>query len=371
MQVPDTIKRTPLHEKHVELGARLAPFAGFEMPIRYAGIVDEHLAVRTRAGLFDVSHMGEVFVRGPHAFDFVQQLVTNDASRLYDGRAMYTVMCHEGGGIIDDLIVYRLSEEEYMFVVNAANREKDLNWMVQNNAAKAEIEDRSDGIALMALQGPHAFRIMSRLFDSPWEDLRFYHFRSLPAGAFLGCQFALIAHTGYTGEAGVEIYCDAEAAGSVWDAVMDAGADLGLLPAGLAARDSLRIEAGYCLYGNELTEDVNPLEAGLGWLTKLEKEDFIGRASLEKISREGPKRRLVGFVLQERAIPRAGYPILDERQEEVGVVTSGTQSPVMNQGVGLGFVPNEPFLTQPGAEILISIRGRPVRALVKKPPLHS
>ncbi|MEX0746875.1 MAG: glycine cleavage system aminomethyltransferase GcvT, partial [Rhodothermales bacterium] len=244
-----TSGKTPLYDRHVGLGARMVSFAGFEMPIQYSGIIQEHLAVRNAAGIFDVSHMGEVFVRGPHALEFVQNLVTNDADRLYDGRAMYSVMCRESGGIVDDLLVYRLNDEEFMLVVNAANRQKDYEWMLQNNPAKAELDDLSDEIALIAVQGPKAFEIVEALTNESISNLKYYHFRRLPERSFLGCRLAIISHTGYTGEAGVEIYCEAEKAGHVWDSLMEAGRDKGLLPAGLGARDTLRIEAGYNLYG--------------------------------------------------------------------------------------------------------------------------
>ena len=366
----EDVKRTPLYQKHVELGAKLVPFAGFAMPVQYEGIIEEHLAVRRTAGLFDVSHMGEVFVRGPHAFDFVQHLVTNDAAKLYNGRAMYTVMCREHGGIIDDLIVYKIADDEYMLVVNAANREKDFDWMVQNNAAKADLDDLSDDIALMAVQGPEAFHIVEQVVGQSLDELKFYHFMTLAPGSLFGSEFALISHTGYTGEPGLEIYCDAGSASSVWDAVMEVGRDSELKPAGLGARDTLRVEAGYCLYGNDITEDTNPLESGLGWLTKLEKDDFIGKAALERVKAGGLRRKLVGFVMEERGIPRSGYPILNAAGEEIGTVTSGTQSPLLQKGIGLGYVPNESTYTDVGSEIVISIRNRPVRARVQKPPFH-
>lgn len=348
----------------------MTPFAGYEMPIQYSGIIQEHLAVRTAAGIFDVSHMGEVFVRGPHAFDFVQHLVTNDAETLYDGRAMYTVMCRENGGIIDDLLVYRLSEDEYMLVINAANRGKDVEWMIQNNPAKAEIVDKSDDVALIAVQGPRSLDVVEEALGESFENLKFYHFREMGSGTMSGSKLAVVSRTGYTGELGLEVYCDAEKAPAIWDRIMEAGKSHGLLPAGLGARDTLRIEAGFCLYGNDITEETNPLEAGLGWLTKLAKEDFIGKRALEDVKSAGPARKLVGFVLQERGIPRAGYSILNQDEEEIGVVTSGTQSPILKQGIGLGYVPNNAAFTEPGAELYVAIRGRATPAIVKKPPLH-
>lgn len=368
MDVKENIRRTPLFRRHVELGARIVPFAGFEMPMQYSGVVNEHLAVRNAAGIFDVSHMGEFFVTGPHAFECVQQIVTNDASRLQDGQAMYTVMCREDGGIIDDLIVYRIAGDEFMLVVNAANRDKDFDWLLQNNAPKAHLEDRSDDIALLAVQGPSAVGIVEEVIGKPLRNVRFYHFEKLPPGSFAGCRLAIVSRTGYTGEPGFEIYCDAGRAIDVWDALLKAGSDEGLVPAGLGARDTLRIEAGYSLYGNDITEETNPLEAGLGWLVKLEKDDFVGKAALERIKERGPERKLVGFAMQERGIPRTGYPILDESDSEIGVVTSGTQSPLLHQGIGLGYVPNDPVYSTPGVRIGVSIRGRPHDAEIVKPP---
>lgn len=370
MDTTEAVKRTPLFEVHRQLGARFSTFAGFEMPIQYSGIIEEHRAVRSTAGIFDVSHMGEIFVRGPHAAEFVQHLVTNDVESLYDGRAMYTVMCQEDGGIIDDLLVYRLSDVEYMLVVNAANRQKDFDWMIQHNPWKADLDDASDEIALIAVQGPSALEIVERAFDTTLGDLAFYHFRQLDHPAMAGSATSLISRTGYTGEPGVELYCDSDKAALAWNRVMDEGIDVGLRPAGLGARDTLRVEAGFCLYGNDITEETNPLEAGLGWLTKLDKDDFIGKEPLEQVKANGPARKLVGFVLQDRGIPRAGYPIEDSDGRAIGTVTSGTQSPILQAGIGLGYVPNEPTFTTPGSQVFVTARGRRYEAVVKKPPLH-
>ncbi len=365
-----TLKQTPLHDAHVALGARMMGFAGFDMPVQYTSIVEEHLAVRQAAGLFDVSHMGEVFAHGPHAFDFVQRLVTNDAAKLYDGRAMYTVMCRPDGGVVDDLLVYRLAEDRYLLVVNASNIEKDFAWMQANNPMNATLDDASDAVALMAIQGPRAFAIVQKLTDVPLGEIAYYHFKEPPAGAFLGCRHTIVSHTGYTGEPGLEIYCEAERAEAVWNALLQAGHDAGLKPAGLGARDTLRLESGFCLYGNDLTETTNPYEAGLGWITKPDKGDFIGREALLAVKQAGPARRLVGFVMQERGIPRHDYPLLSAEGEEIGVVTSGSQSPVLQQGIGLGYVPNDPAYTTPGALLAVSVRGRAVPARVVKPPFH-
>lgn len=370
MVSPSSPQHTPLHATHVALGARMMAFGGFDMPVQYSGIIDEHLAVRRAAGLFDVSHMGEVFVRGPHAFDFVQHLVTNDAARLDDGKAMYTVMCREDGGIVDDLLVYRLREDAYLLVINAANIAKDLAWMRAHNPMGAELEDASASVGLLALQGPRALEIAAAVTDLPVGELPFYRFMQPDDGAFLGLSDVIISHTGYTGEAGLEVYCRADDVQAVWDAFMAAGADRGLKPAGLGARDTLRVEAGFCLYGNDITDETNPLEAGLGWLVKLDKGDFVGRAALQQIKAEGPARRLVGFVLEDRGVPRQGYALQDDDGATIGEVTSGTQSPVLERGVGMGYVPNNAAYTTPGRPLHVAARGRVLRATVAKPPFH-
>ncbi len=371
MPGPATVARTPLYDVHKRLGAKMMPFGGFEMPVQYDGIIREHKAVRARAGLFDVSHMGEILVRGPHAFNFVQQLATNDGSTLYDGRAMYTVMCNPAGGIMDDLLVYRIGEEEYMLVINAANIEKDFNWMLSNNPMKADLKNVSDGIALLAIQGPEAIGIVQELTEIPVDGLKFYHFTQAEAGAFLECRNAVISRTGYTGEPGLEIYCEAEMAEHVWRELMNAGEPKGLVPAGLGARDTLRLEAGFCLYGNDITEDENPYEAGLGWLVKLDAGDFIGRGALKRVKEDGPQKKLVGFVMQERGIPRHDQKLLSESGDEIGRVTSGSLSPMLDVGVGLGYVPNEVEFTSPGATLLVESRGRSRKAVTRKPPFHT
>jgi aminomethyltransferase len=356
----------------------MVDFAGWEMPVQYTSIVEEHKATRAAAGLFDVSHMGEVEVSGPNALAFVQRLVTNDAARLGIGGALYSVMCREDGGIVDDLLVYRTGEQTYLLVINAANIDKDLAWMRQVNASMpggehADLADRSDEIALLALQGPRAFEIAQRLTGVPLAEIPYYNFVQDEPGRFFGSQFTLFSHTGYTGERGLELYVDAGAAPEVWDALMEAGQDAGLQPAGLGARDTLRLEAGYCLYGNDLDDHTNPLEAGLGWVVKLGKEaDFIGKEALARIKAEGPSRKLVGFVMGERGIPRAGYELFGaegaETDEAIGVVTSGSQSPVLGIGIGLGYVPNRPECTRQGAPLRLGVRKRRLAATVIKPP---
>ena len=348
----------------------MMPFAGFDMPVQYTGIIDEHMAVRETAGIFDVSHMGEIEVRGPHAFDFVQRLVTNDASKLYDGRAMYSAMCNPRGGILDDLIVYRVSADHYLIVVNASNIENDFDWMVSNNPMKADLRNVSDVTALIAIQGPRSIEIVQAVTDRDVGSIEFYHFDRMEPGEFLECRSAYISHTGYTGEPGLEIYCENESAGRVWDALLEAGRNAGLKPAGLGARDTLRLESGYCLYGNDIDEDTNPIEAGLGWVTKLDAGDFIGRDAIADIKAAGPARRRVCFVMLDRGLARGGYPIYDESDAHVGVVTSGSQSPVLGKGIGMGYVRSEARLTAVGSKVRIGVRDRRLQAEVQKPPFH-
>jgi aminomethyltransferase len=379
----EALKQTPLHDVHVALGAKMTPFAGYDMPVQYTSILDEHRAVREAAGLFDVSHMGEVWVRGPEALAFVGCLVTNDPSKLFapgggpegsaHGRAMYTVMCRENGGAVDDLLVYRTAEDELLLVLNAANIGKDLEHIRAEHAAAGldcRVEDASDETALLALQGPRAFDVLAGVTDLPVADIPYYHFLRPEPGAFLGCERAILSHTGYTGERGLEIYCEAAKAVDVWSALMEAGDPFGLRPAGLGARDTLRLEAGYCLYGHELTEETNPLEAGLGWVVKLDGRDFTGSDALRRMKEAGLERRLVGFVMEERGIPREGHALVDADGNRLGEVTSGSQSPVLGQGVGLGYVPNDPPFTTPGAAVWVEVRGRRLRATVAKPPFH-
>lgn len=365
-----SLQKTPLHDVHQSLDARMMAFGGFEMPVQYSGIIEEHMAVREDAGLFDVSHMGEVLIRGEQALDFVQHIVTNDASSLYDGRAMYTVMCTPEGGIIDDGIVYRRAEDHYLMVLNAANRERDLSWMHDQNPMGATLENVSNDTALLALQGPKALEIAQPFLDEDLDDLSFYHFWERSDGAFLDCDEAIISRTGYTGEPGLELYVPAEQAAHVWTTLLDAGRDQGLKPAGLGARDTLRLEAGLCLHGNDISEDTTPYEANLGWLVKLDKGDFIGRETLREIHEDGPERRLVGFVATERGIPRHDNVLQSPDGEPIGVVTSGTQSPILDTGIGLGYVPNDPRYTEEGRTLRVASRRRSFAVDVTKPPFH-
>ncbi|HLE56270.1 MAG TPA: glycine cleavage system aminomethyltransferase GcvT [Rhodothermia bacterium] len=365
-----SLLRTSLYDLHVRLGARMTGFGGFEMPVQYTSITEEHLAVRNAAGMFDVSHMGEFLVTGPKASSFVQRLVSNDVEQLYDGRVMYSVMCNESGGIVDDLLVYRLEEDRYMLVVNAANIEKDWRWVVSHNVSGAELKDVSSEVALIAVQGPAAVDIVQSLTTVDLSDLKYYHFVRAAAADPLGGDLAFISHTGYTGERGFELYCSAESAPAVWQSVMDAGRAAGLRPAGLGARDTLRLEAGYCLYGNDIDDGTNPFEAGLGWVTKLDKGPFVGSEALREVKLSGSSRRLVAFVMQERGIPRKGYPLHNADGETIGEVTSGSQSPVLGAGIGMGYVVNDEAYRAPGSTIYVEIRGNGLAAEVRKPPLH-
>lgn len=364
------LKRTPLHDRHVALGAKMVPFAGFDMPVHYSGILDEHHAVRERAGLFDVSHMGEVLVTGPAAFDFVQHLVSNDVSKLVDGKALYTVMCRPDGGIVDDLLVYRRGDNDYMLVINASNIDGDVAWMRENNSMGADLNDVSEHIGLLALQGPAAFDLLKAVSGYDASGLGFYTFAEPEDGSFLGLSDVIISRTGYTGEVGVEIYVKAEDAGAVWDALMAQAESFGMKPTGLGARDTLRLESGFCLYGNDITTDTNPLEAGLGWITKLDASDFVGRDRLAEIKATGPSRRLVGFIVNERGIPRNGYELLNTSGEKIGFVTSGSQSPLLGKGIGMGYVTNDPSYTAVGSTIVVSQGRRSFEVTITKPPFH-
>jgi aminomethyltransferase len=361
----EVLKKTALYEEHAQAGAKLVPFAGYEMPVQYrTGILAEHQAVRTRAGLFDVSHMGEIEVRGPQALDLVQYVTTNDASKLMVGQAQYSVICREDGGCIDDCIVYKFPDD-YMIVVNASNRDKDRDWIL-HHAAKFDVEvtDRSDEISLIALQGPKAQEILSTLTDVPLDDIQYYHFVT---GAVADMQM-VISRTGYTGEDGFELYVYNQDAVKLWRTLLAAGDEVGVIPAGLGARDSLRLEMGYALYGNDIDDRHTPLEAGLGWVTKLAKGDFVGRDALQKQKEAGVRQRLVGFMLTERGFPRHGYEVR-YNGEPSGEVTSGTVSPSLEQGVGLAYVPVE--AAKAGSPIEIMVRDKAVPAEVAKAPFYT
>ena len=361
----ESVLQTPLNAVHKALGARMVPFGGWEMPVQYAGVIEEHLAVRTRAGLFDVSHMGEIEVSGAGALELVQLLTTNDAARLADGQVQYSALCYPDGGVVDDVTLYRSSASHFLFCVNAANTDKDFAWMRQVHAESglsgATLVNRSAEYAQLALQGPRAGAILARLTATPLAEIRYYHFR---AGEVAGVP-TLLSRTGYTGEDGFELYIPAAAAVGVWQLLLETGAADGLVPVGLGARDTLRLEKGYALYGHELSPQITLLEAGLGWIVKPEKGDFVGRDALLAQQTAGVPRRLVGLVMEERGIPRDGYPVF-AGDRQVGAVTSGTMAPSLKVGIALALV--ETSQAVPGGELLIGIRDHRLRARSVKPP---
>lgn len=360
----EQLKRTSLYPRHVQSGARLVGFGGWEMPVQYAGIVEEHRAVRTAAGLFDVSHMGEVEVEGPGALASVQRLITNDAARLMLGGGLYSPMCLPTGGIVDDLTVFRLSEQRFFFVVNASTADKDFAW-IREHTTNATARNRSAEFGLLALQGPKAAAILARVTRINLGELTYFHMRDGVEVA--GIRSCFVSRTGYTGEDGFEVGCPWDAAPRIWDALMEAGGGHGLVPIGLGARDTLRLEAGYMLYGNDIDETTTALEAPLGWTVKLDKGDFIGRDVLVRQKQTGVARKLVGFEMLERAIPRHGYPLLSGAAR-IGHVTSGTFGPWVNKSLGMGYV--TPEHTRQGDRIAVEIRGRPVQAAVVKLPFY-
>jgi aminomethyltransferase len=361
----EALKKTPLYEAHVALSGKLVPFAGFEMPVQYpTGIIAEHTAVRTDAGLFDVCHMGEFVLSGPQALDLIQKITVNDASKLDVWQAQYSAMCLESGGIIDDLLVYR-GPDHYMLVVNASNKEKDLAWVQEHAPAfDVEVADKSDETALLAIQGPKAAKILQGLTETDLEGIGYYRFA---LGAVSGVE-GVISRTGYTGEDGFELYIPVEAGMELWNALMEAGEGHGLMATGLGCRDSLRLEMGYALYGNDLDDEHTPLESGLGWITKLDKGDFIGREALVSQKEAGVTRRLVGMTLQDRGFPRHGYPVAVDG-EDVGEVTSGVVSPSLGVGIAMGYVPAE--MAKSGTDLGIRIRNKVIPAVVQRPPFYT
>ncbi|MDP4205006.1 MAG: glycine cleavage system aminomethyltransferase GcvT [Bacteroidota bacterium] len=358
------MKTTAFFEIHKQLGAKIVPFAGFEMPVEYSGIKDEHMTVRNGVGVFDVSHMGEIWVKGPKALAFLQRVTSNDVSKLKIGQAQYSCFQNSKGGIVDDLLVYYFEPEKYMLVVNASNIEKDWNWLVSQNNEGAELENASDKICQLAIQGPKATEVLQKLTDVNLSGIKYYTFVT---GKFAGIDNVIISATGYTGAGGFEIYFYKEYAEQLWKAIFEAGAEEGIKPIGLGARDTLRLEMGYCLYGNDIDDTTSPIEAGLGWITKFtESKNFIDKDLLLKQKQEGAKRKLCGFVLIDRGIPRHGYPIVNAEGTIIGIVTSGTQSPVLNVGIGMGYVKKE--YSEIGSEIFIEIRGKKIKAEIVKLP---
>jgi len=358
------MKNTALSNIHEKLGAKMVPFAGYNMPVSYEGVNAEHETVRNNVGVFDVSHMGEFLITGPKALDLIQKVCSNDVSRIVDEQAQYNCLPNETGGIVDDLIVYKFEDGKYLLVVNASNIDKDWDWISKHNTMGAEMRNLSDDYSLLAIQGPKAVEAMQSLTSEDLSAIKFYHFK---VADFAGIEHVIISATGYTGSGGFEIYCKNSEVEQVWNQVMEAGKDYGIKPIGLAARDTLRLEMGFCLYGNDINDTTSPLEAGLGWITKFTK-DFINSENLKKQKEEGVKRKLIGFELNERGIPRHDYEIVDKDGKNIGIVTSGTMAPSLNKGIGMGYVTTGNSAL--GTEIFIQIRNKPVAATVVKTPFY-
>ena len=358
------MKLTALNEIHKKEGAKMVEFAGYEMPVEYSGIKEEHLAVRNSAGVFDVSHMGEFWIKGPHALDLVKKISSNDPTVLKPGQAQYSCMPNGQGGIVDDFLIYCFSPEKYMLVVNASNIEKDWNWIKNQNEFGAEMENSSDEISLLAVQGPKATKILQKLTPVNLSDIRFYTFET---GSIAGVDDVIISATGYTGAGGFELYFENKQAEKVWNAIFEAGKEFDIKPAGLGARDTLRLEMGFCLYGNDIDDKTSPIEAGLGWITKFNNgHQFVDRDFLMMQKKEGITRRLRGFVLKERGIPRKGYQIVNSEGNQIGEVTSGSISPVLNKGIGLGYVAKE--YSAFGTPLWIKVRNKNIPAEIVKLP---
>lgn len=367
------MKTTPLTDKHIALGAKMASFAGYNMPISYAGIKEEHQQIRTNVGVFDVSHMGEFIIRGREALDLIQKITSNNAARLQIGDAQYSCMPNLKGGIVDDLIIYRLPEDNcadgemaFMLVVNAANIQKDWNWIQEQNTFDTKLIDISEHSGLLAVQGPNAFKAMASLTDVDLENMKYYTFAK---GTFAGIDNVLISATGYTGSGGFELYVNNDRLADLWDAVFEAGKSFGIQPIGLGARDTLRLEMGYCLYGNDIDDNTSPIEAGLGWITKTKKGDFNSCEIFKTQRLEGIQRKLVGFVVEDRRVPRQGYTIESENEEVIGKVTSGTLSPSLGIPIGMGYVKKE--YAQPDTPIQIVAGKKKISAKVTKPPFYT
>jgi len=356
-------KFVPLNNIHEKLGAKMMPFAGFNMPVRYSSDIEEHMTVRNGVGVFDVSHMGEFTVKGPQALDLIQRVTSNDASKLIDGQAQYSCLPNETGGIVDDLIVYKIKDDNYLLVVNASNIEKDWNWISKFNTKGAEMINISDDICLFAVQGPKAKGVLQKLTTLDLSSIPYYHFT---IGEFAGAKDVVMSNTGYTGAGGFEIYVNKNAAEKVWNEIFAAGKDENIKPIGLGARDTLRLEMGFCLYGNDIDDTTSPIEGGLGWITKFTKE-FTNAVNIKKQKEAGVKRKLVGFKMIEKGIPRHDYQIKDASGNVIGKVTSGTQSPLLGIGIGLGYVTTEN--SKVGSEIFVDVRGKALKAVISKTPL--
>lgn len=358
------MKQTALTETHIALGAKMVPFAGYNMPVQYEGVTAEHETVRNGVGVFDVSHMGEFLVEGPHALELIQKVSSNDASKLEIGKAQYSCLPNATGGIVDDLIIYRIKDETYLLVVNASNIDKDWEWISSHNTFGADMRNISDDYSLLAIQGPKAVEAMQTLSSHDLSSIKFYNF---VIGDFAGIKHVIISATGYTGSGGFEIYCKNSEVKQIWDKVLEAGADCGIKPIGLAARDTLRLEMGYCLYGNDIDETTSPIEAGLSWICKFNKE-FINSDALQAEKERTPERKLVAFQMDERGIPRQGYDIVDSNGKTIGNVTSGTMSPSMGVGIGLGYVPT--VFAKLDSKVLIQVRKKAIPATIVKLPFY-
>ena len=357
-----SLKQVPLHHVHQQSGAKIVPFAGFEMPVRYSSDLDEHNTVRNAVGIFDVSHMGEFILKGEGALDLIQRVSANDASTLYDGKVQYSYLPNDQGGIVDDLLVYRISAVEYMLVVNASNIDKDWNWISQHNTHNVDMVNISDGMCLFAVQGPLAAKALESLTPAKLDSMGYYTFEKTD---FAGAANVIVSATGYTGAGGFEIYVANEQAEGVWHAIMEAGKPYGIKPIGLGARDTLRLEMGFNLYGNDITDETSPIEAGLGWVTKFT-HDFIGADRFKQQKEQGVNRKLVGFEMIDRGIPRSHYALSDADGNVIGDVTSGTQSPTLGKGIGLGYVSTA--FGKPGTEIFVNVRDRLLKAQIVKLP---
>jgi aminomethyltransferase len=357
------VKLVPLNDVHVKLGGKMVPFAGFNMPVRYSSDIEEHMTVRNGVGVFDVSHMGEFTLKGPNALDLIQRVTSNDASKLVSGQAQYSCLPNETGGVVDDLIVYKIKDDDYLLVVNASNIEKDWEWISKFNTKAVDMKNISDDVCLFAVQGPVAAKVLQKLTNEDLGAIKYYHFC---IGEFAGVPGVIMSNTGYTGAGGFEIYVGKEHALKVWNAIFETGKESNIKPIGLGARDTLRLEMGFCLYGNDIDDTTSPLEAGLGWITKFTKE-FTNSANLKKQKEEGVKKKLVGFKMIDRGIPRHDYVIKDASGNTIGKVTSGTMSPMLGIGIGLGYVTMAH--SNPGSEIYIDVRGKMLKAGVNKLPL--
>ncbi|HEV8515360.1 MAG TPA: glycine cleavage system aminomethyltransferase GcvT [Cyclobacteriaceae bacterium] len=356
------LKFVPLNAVHEKLGAKMVPFAGYNMPVRYSSDIEEHMTVRNGVGVFDVSHMGEFTVKGSNALDLIQRVTSNDASKLVDCQAQYSCLPNESGGIVDDLIVYKIRDNDYLLVVNASNIEKDWNWISKFNTMGAEMKNISEDICLFAVQGPKAVGVLQKLTKTDLSAIKYYHFA---VGEFAGVKDVIMSNTGYTGAGGFEIYVNKASAEKVWNSIFEAGKDVNIKPIGLGARDTLRLEMGFCLYGNDIDDATSPLEGGLGWITKFTK-DFTNSANIKSQKEAGVKKKLVGFKMMDKGIPRHDYPIKDAAGNVIGKVTSGTQSPMLSIGIGLGYVTTEHASV--GSEIFIEVRGKALKAVVSKTP---